>query len=123
MSDDDKLIHNLQNNVKKSQSDLDANTLGQLRAARRNALDSLKHKSTLWSLLKSNLFFERITNHYIVSSVFVVVLTVGFTFTIFTLDDSAEQYDMDIVAISEELELLEDLDFYLWVADTVENES
>ncbi len=123
MNDDDKLIQNLQNKVKKSQSTLDATTLGQLRAARRTALESVKNKPNLGALLKSKLFRGPFTKNYVLSSVVLIILTVGFTFTIVTVDEPTEHYDIDIVAISEEFELLEELDFYLWIANSVEHES
>jgi hypothetical protein len=113
MNDDDNLIQNLQKRVKESQTDLDAGTLGQLRAARLTAIESLSNKPHIWWQLP--------VTRYVVSSSIAIALTISFIYPTFNTPN--EEYDMDIVAISEDIELLENLDFYIWIIDTVENES
>ncbi|VAW91593.1 hypothetical protein MNBD_GAMMA22-2768 [hydrothermal vent metagenome] len=113
MSDDEKLIQNLQNKVKLSQSTLDSKTLEQLSAARRTAIESLNTNSSRWWQLS--------ITHYSLATSFALVLSLTIFFSVYT-GDSLE-YDLDVVAITEDLELLEDLDFYLWIVDSVENES
>ncbi len=113
MSDEDKLIQNLCDKVKQSQIPLNAKTLGELRAARRVAVDSLNSKPRHWWQLP-------ISRYSFVTS-FVFVLVIAIVYPMFT--DNSPDYDIDVVAITEDLELLQDLDFYLWIADSVENES
>jgi len=113
MSDEDKLIQNLQSKLKQSQTRLDARTLGQLRAARRSAIESLNNKSTQWWRLP--------ITRYAISATFALALLMGILLPTFYQQN--ELYDLDIIAMNEDIELLEDLDFYLWIADTVENES
>jgi len=113
MNDDDNLIQNLQDKVKASQKELDAETLGQLRAARRTALESFNASSKSWWQLP--------VTQFAVAATFVVALTVGILLPLSNTQD--EIYDVDLIALSEDIEMLEDLDFYLWVSEAVENES
>lgn len=113
MNDEDKLIQNLQSKLKQTQTTLDTRTLGQLRAARRTAIESLNNKPAQW--------WQLTITRYAISGTFALALVIGILFPKFYQQN--EQYDLDIIAINEDIELLEDLDFYLWIADTVENES
>ncbi len=113
MSDEDKLIQNLHNKVKQSQTPLNAKTLGELRTARCAAVDSLNAKPSSWWQLPSS--------RYSLATSFALVLGIVIFYPMFI--DNSPDYDLDVVAITEDLELLQELDFYLWIADSVENES
>jgi len=113
MNEEDKLIQNLQRKVTESRTNLDARTLGQLRAARLTAIESLSKATYRWWQLP--------VIRYVLPSAMAIALTVSIILP--QLAGQTDDSDVELVAISDDIELLEDLDFYLWIIDSVENES
>jgi len=115
MIEDEKRIQHLHKKIKDAQLPLDARTQGQLRAARRTAIESLN---------KPPGFLTKITSvKYALSSIVTLAVVIAIIMPIYNYNLNAPStvYDYDAVAITEDIELLEELDFYLWIADNIEN--
>ena len=107
---DDKFINHIQQTLDDDIDKLDASTLSRLNQARHKALES-KHKNPFWQIIPAGAL----------ATVTVVILA-GYLWS--TQTQPSDQIvvnkaynDLEILSSSTELDLLEDMDFVLWLVD------
>lgn len=117
--DDDRLVERIREHLDARVDDLDAETLSRLAEARRRALAAAGKPRRRWTIPRPG--DHRAADWVVPAGAFASVVATVLALTIMVAEPgnglAKEVDDLEMLTAGEEIELYENLEFYLWLQD------